>query len=62
MSRRAARFTEADAYRAAKAAKRVGMAVQIDKDGTIKIVPHDSRIESAPELKPKVDWPSGVVL
>ena len=29
MNRRAARFTEADAFRAAKAAKRVGVAVEI---------------------------------
>jgi hypothetical protein len=41
MSRRAARFTEADAFRAAKAAKRVGMAVEIDPNGVIRIVPHE---------------------
>jgi hypothetical protein len=39
MSRRPARFTEADLYRAAKAAKRAGMAVEALADGTIRIVP-----------------------
>ena len=41
MSRRAARFTEADAFRAIRAIKRSGdsMAVEITPDGTIRIVP-----------------------
>lgn len=60
MSRRPARFTEADAYRAAKAAKRAGMAVEIGPDGTIKIIPHEPQMQTKP--KPKVDWPGGVVL
>ncbi len=41
MSRKAAKFTEADATRAAKAAKRAGMAVEIRQDGVIRIVPVD---------------------
>ena len=41
MSRRAAKFTEADAVRAIKAIKRSGeaMAVEITPDGTIRLVP-----------------------
>lgn len=41
MSRRAAKFTEADAVRAIKAIKRTGenMAVEIAPDGTIRIIP-----------------------
>jgi len=38
MSRRPARFTEADLFRAAKAAKRAGMAVEAMPDGTIRLV------------------------
>ena len=41
MSRKAARFTEADIVRAIKAIKRTGesLAVEIAPDGTIRIVP-----------------------
>ncbi len=41
MSRRAAKFTEADAFRAIKAIKRSGedMSVEITPDGTIRIIP-----------------------
>lgn len=39
MSRRAARFTEADVRRAAKVAKQLGLAVEIAMDGTIRLVP-----------------------
>ena len=41
MSRRAAKFTEADAFRAIRAIQRSGesMAVEITPDGTIRIVP-----------------------
>lgn len=39
MSRRPARFTEADLRRAAKVAKSLGMAVEAKADGTIRIVP-----------------------
>ncbi len=56
MSRRAARFTEADAFRAAKAAKRVGMAVEIGPDGTIKIVPHDPEKKPPPPLAATRDF------
>lgn len=45
MSRRPARFTEADIRRALKAAERfdVPMAVEIKPDGTIRIVPVDGK-------------------
>jgi hypothetical protein len=41
MSRRPARFTQADVHRAVKAVMRAGvnMAVEIAPDGTIRIVP-----------------------
>ena len=39
MTRRAARFTEADATRAAKAAKRAGVIVEIGTDGVFRFVP-----------------------
>jgi hypothetical protein len=56
MCRRAARFTEADAFRAAKAAKRAGMAVEIEPDGTIRIVPFEPRrSKEAPPPAPSKD-------
>ena len=39
MSRRPARFTEADIRRAAKVAKQLCLAVEIAPDGTIRLVP-----------------------
>lgn len=39
MSRRPARFTEADVRRAAKVAKQLGLSVEIAPDGTIRIAP-----------------------
>lgn len=56
MSRRAAKFTEADALRAIKAIKRSGenMAVEIATDGTIRIVP-----ASVPPAPPKPKLASG---
>ena len=39
MSRRPARFTEADIRRAGKVAKQLGLAVEIAPDGTIRLVP-----------------------
>jgi hypothetical protein len=39
MSRRPARFTEADVRRAAKVAKQLGLAVEIAPDGTIRLAP-----------------------
>ena len=44
MSRRAAKFTEADALRAIKAVKRSGerLAVKIDAEGAIWILPSDT--------------------
>jgi hypothetical protein len=57
MSRRPARVTEADIHRAAKVAKRVGMAVEIATDGTIRLVPI-SQIEQ----KEKVELERDIVL
>jgi hypothetical protein len=37
MSRRPSRFTEADLNRAAKVAKKHGMAVEVTTDGTIRL-------------------------
>lgn len=48
MSRRAARFTEADLFRAAKAAKRAGMAVEALPDGTIRLVAEHLSERNAP--------------
>ena len=52
MSRRAARFTEADAVRAAKAAKRTGMAVEFRPDGVIRLVPFEATGEILTPLAP----------
>lgn len=48
MSRRAARFTQADIARAIKAIEQTGasMAVEIVPDGTIRIVPYDPKKNS----------------
>ena len=56
MSRRAAKFTEADAFRAIKAIKRSGeaMAVEITPDGTIRIIPAPPPPEITKAHKPKV--------
>ena len=55
MSRRAARFTEADAVRAIKAVKRSGerLAVKIDAEGTIWIIPIDPQAPPKPEFDPE---------
>jgi len=45
MSRRPARFTEAEARRAAKVAKAEGMAVEFLPDGTIRLI-HAQEIET----------------
>lgn len=39
MSRKAARFTEADINRAGKVAKKLGMCVELLTDGTIRVAP-----------------------
>jgi hypothetical protein len=39
MSRRPARFTEADVRRAAKVAMQLGLSVEIAPDGTIRLAP-----------------------
>jgi hypothetical protein len=57
MSRRPARVTEADIHRAAKVAKRVGMAVEIATDGTIRLVPISEK-----EQEQKVELDREIVL
>jgi hypothetical protein len=48
MSRRPARFTEADIRRAAKVAKQLGLAVEIAPDGTIRLTaPREDRLTLA---------------
>ncbi len=49
MSRRPARFTEADLYRAARAAKRAGAIAEAMPDGRIRLVPVD-QVENLPEV------------
>lgn len=57
MSRRPALFTEADLFRAAKAAKRAGMVAVAQTDGTIRFVPDqpgEQKVLSAPvEVPPQ---------
>lgn len=50
MSRRPARFTQADIARAIRAIEAVGarMAVEIGLDGTIRIIPAKAVLEAAP--------------
>ena len=62
MSRRAARFTEADAFRAIRAIKRSGepMAVEIATDGTIRIIPTPIPLPAMP--KPKIAPGKKIVL
>lgn len=50
MSRRPARFTQADVTRALKAAKGVdeNMTVEISQDGTIRIVPEGPKKPTVP--------------
>jgi hypothetical protein len=57
MSRRPARVTEADIHRAAKVAKRVGMAVEIATDGTIRLLPISEK-----EQEQKVELDREIVL
>jgi hypothetical protein len=58
MSRKPARFQEVDVIRALRAAQRVGgsWAVEIEPDGTIRIVPSDliARQKRRQDLPPQV--------
>lgn len=56
MSRRPARFTQADIYRAARAAQRAGMAVEAMPDGRIRLVPVDD-VGPAPESTVEIELP-----
>jgi hypothetical protein len=47
MSRRPALFTQADITRAAKAAQKVGLVVEVRADGVIRIVPEKREQEPA---------------
>jgi len=63
MSRRAARFTQADIVRAIKAIQQTGapMAVEIAPDGTIRIVPISSQDERRSEGLSVEDEPEAVL-
>lgn len=59
MSRRAARFTEADLFRAAKAAKRAGAIAEAMPDGRIRLIPVD-QVEPAPALPVEEERPTSL--
>lgn len=63
MSRRPARVTQADIARALRAADQTGMkmAVEIDPDGTIRLVPLDAG-QSQKTKKSGVEAPREIVL
>lgn len=52
VSRRPARFTEAEARRLAKVARAIGMTIAV-RDGELKIVPLDEAEEQKPKLGEK---------
>lgn len=52
MSRRPATFTKADLSRAMKVARENGMTVEVQADGTIRIVP----IQKEADAKPAKLW------
>lgn len=57
MSRRPARFTEADARRASRAAKAEGMAVDILPNGVIRLVPAEMvTLPTRPEGEEANPW------
>lgn len=64
MSRRPARFTQADVARAIKAVEQTGarMAVEIGPDGTIRIVPIDILERLLPAHRGKVEAEREIVL
>jgi hypothetical protein len=64
MSRRAARFTQADVARAIRAVEQTGarMAVEIGPDGTIRIVPVSDAPRIPPVAPPQVERKRGIVL
>lgn len=54
MSRRAARFTQADLARVFAAAKRIGMAVRVDLvNGVADIVPAEEKPTAPAQIEPK---------
>lgn len=64
MSRRAARFTQADLARAIRAVEQTGasMAVEIGPDGTIRIVPISETCFTRQPEKPQVEEEREIVL
>lgn len=64
MSRRAARFTQADIARAIRAVEQTGarMAVEIGPDGTIRIVPAEPRDRPPEYLRGSVERDRRIVL
>ncbi len=55
MTRRAARVTQADLNRAAKAARATGCIVEVKIDGTIVLRPERDSVDSGERQKEKVD-------
>jgi hypothetical protein len=57
MSRRAARFTQADVCRAIKAVEQAGahMTVEILPDGTIRIAEHDEKRSKFNQIYDEID-------
>lgn len=56
MSRRPARFTEADLNRAGKVAKRLGLAVKVDTEGAIWLLSVESVDEAKKEVVPTFEF------
>ena len=53
MSRTPAKFTQTELARAVNVAQKCGMAVEVDPDGTIRIVPVKTKPENS---EPKRVW------
>jgi hypothetical protein len=56
MSRRPARFTEADVRRAAKVAKQLGLAIEIAPDGTIRLTATGEHRLTLASARPDDSW------
>ena len=59
LSRRAAAFTQAEVSRAIRAAEKAGgnkWAIEIERDGMIRLVPHDRQRAKAARIGPKQDY------
>jgi hypothetical protein len=59
LSRRAAAFTQAEVSRAIRAADKAGghrWAIEIERDGTIRLVPHDGQSAKAARPTPNQNY------